>query len=124
MALPLPPGFGATVQAARNRVTTASRARDVMGASSSSFGHDATGPGSERRQDKGPVNGTSVLGTTRRPLPAPRTTADNQRVTGVSPRTDRWSRGMGPPPTLVDPHAFHASCENVAVDGVAIAEQV
>ena len=25
---------------------------------------------------------------------------------------------------LVDPHAFHASCENVAVDGVAIAEQV
>src|SRR5262245_20920433 len=25
---------------------------------------------------------------------------------------------------LVDPHAFHASCENVAVDGVAITEQV
>jgi hypothetical protein len=24
--------------------------------------------GSERRQDKGPVNGTSVLGTTRRPF--------------------------------------------------------
>src|SRR5690242_9144923 len=42
MALPLPSGFDATVQAARDRITTASRARDVMGASSSWFGHDAT----------------------------------------------------------------------------------
>src|SRR5215831_13299939 len=52
----------------------------------------------EHRQDKGPVNGTSVLGTTRRPLPAPRYSADNQCVTGVSPRTERWSRGHGPAP--------------------------
>src|SRR5262249_49417802 len=52
----------------------------------------------ERRQDKGRVNGTSVLDPTRRPLPALRYSADNQCVTGVSPRTERWSRGMSPPP--------------------------
>lgn len=54
----------------------------------------------ERRQDKGPVNGTSVLGTTRRPLPAPGTAW----TTSVSPEflpewsvgPEAWARPHGP----------------------------
>src|SRR5262245_5470569 len=45
----------------------------------------------ERRQDKGPVSGTSVLGTTRRPLPAPRTARTNSVSSEFLPE-----RSVGP----------------------------
>jgi len=52
----------------------------------------------EHRRHKGPVDGTAVLGPPILSLPPPRGTARTTSVvTGVSTRTEHWSRGIGPP---------------------------